>query len=232
MSKVAEKWAKNSGTPDHVYRLLMALAEWHNITTGKCNPSNETICRKVGKTRSTVQASLKRAEDLGLIERIPMFPPGKKKNTTNQHDLKLDAKLIDGRLVRDKSSPFFGVESSFTKDARKALIIHDQNSPKTKQKATDKLCPANSKLKETKQNSDEKPTQQPNQPDTYGPGEPGTEQKLTKVPTYEDRRNSSKRVNSCRYQTEVIDPTDTFDLPATEAARTQGFPEERDEVEF
>jgi DNA-binding MarR family transcriptional regulator len=52
----------------HVLRIL--LFHFHNVASGRCDPSLDTIAKAAGMARSTVVAALNRLEAAGILERI------------------------------------------------------------------------------------------------------------------------------------------------------------------
>ena len=50
--------------------LRILLFHFHNVASGRCDPSLDTIAKAAGMARSTVIAALNRLEAAGIIERI------------------------------------------------------------------------------------------------------------------------------------------------------------------
>jgi DNA-binding MarR family transcriptional regulator len=79
LSFLAEKFDANTKEPGkhggclkrtglQVLRIL--LFHFHNVASGRCDPSLDTIAKAAGMARSTVAAALNRLEAAGIIERI------------------------------------------------------------------------------------------------------------------------------------------------------------------
>lgn len=82
--------------------VLLALANRHNQETGRCDPSNATICGDTQLSERSVRSALRELEKLRLItttERKQRTGRGKK-NLTNRYRLKGGAQFA-GRMGQD-----------------------------------------------------------------------------------------------------------------------------------